>query len=213
MWGTSDMSDRYAHNWAKRSRDTKRSRQHGDTVQCSCCGGYYDWDEVEVHHTSYQGENDRAGVNIFPICGSKQDPGTCHHWVHQQGNWITDKWDPTWGNHNSRSVVKRLQRGYRTGNPEGLDFEIPWALISAIGAMAIGWIIMSALFNGKPQQRTAIVTSPVNVRSAPSQSAVKLGTLPKGRSVKVWEVKDGWFRIDNGQWIAGNFVKERGLKR
>lgn len=204
------MSDRYAHDWATRSRDTKRSRQHGNEVQCSCCGGYYDWDEVEVHHANYQGENDRAGVNIFPICGSKQDVGTCHHWVHSHRNWIKDKWDPTWGNHNTRSVVRRLQRGYRTGNPEGFAFDVPWALISAVGAITIGWLLMSAILaNPKPiATRTAIVDRPLNVRSGPGTNYPTTGKpLNKGDSIAVVGEDKGWVQIGDRRWIAGNYLK------
>ncbi len=215
MWDVSDMSDRYAHDWATRSRDTKRSRQQGDTVQCSCCGGYYPWDDIEVHHANYQGENDRAGVNIFPICGSKQDPGTCHHWVHSQGNWIKDKWDPVWGNHNTRSVVKRLQRGYATGNPEGnglmMPDRIPWLGIGAVAA--IGLFALASLSKPKPTipadalaaingDRICTTTQLANIRNP---NPIGIPTKVPGQTIGVGskvtvEGNGEWLEVRSGQW-------------
>lgn len=91
----------------------------------------------------------------------------------------------------------------------------PWLGIAAvIGIVLIGWSMVTR--SPSPQVKaptTAIVLAPVNIRKGPSVKTAKVGTLPKGRSVPVLEVKDGWFRIDNGQWIAGIFAKVKGVKK
>jgi hypothetical protein len=182
-----NYEDRYPSNWGTRARDTKRSRQQGDTVQCSCCGGHYYWDDVEVHHANYQGENDRVGVNIFPVCGSKQDPGSCHHWLHQQGNWIVDKWDPVWGNHNVASTIKRLQRGYATGNPEGHD--IPWLGIGVVVAIGfiLGWLFL------RPSAPTVTVRQLANVRSTPNGKV--LCKVQKGDRLSIVDDSSTWIKV------------------
>jgi hypothetical protein len=214
MWGNSDMSDRYSDDWATKSRDTKRSRQYDDgSVQCSCCGGYFHWDDIEVHHTSYQKDNDTAGVNIFPICGSKQDEGSCHHWVHQQGNWKRDKWDPVWGNHNEAHVVKRLQRGYATGNPDSVwpvfAFpQWPWMTIGVCSAAAL--VCLAMMTKPVAVKRIAIVAKPVNVRLAPTVAAPKLDKpLQTKTMVTVYEESNGWSRIGDGQWVASNYLRSK----
>ena len=202
--------DRYPHDWPARSIATKRSRQQGKKVQCSCCGKFHRWDKIEVHHTSYEGEGDRAGVNIFPICGSKQDIGTCHHWVHQQGNWIKDK--NCWFNRNTPAIVRRLQHGY-AGDPIGETR--PWlGIVGALGAIAIGWFMMSLFLGGiHPVKRTAIVSATVNVRQGPGVAYAKSGNpLTKGATVEILEEKNGWVRIKglgDRSWIAGNYTKPK----
>jgi len=201
---------RYPHRWAALSRDTKLSRKHGKKVQCSCCNRLWPWDDVEVHHTSYEGEGDRAGVNIFPVCGSKQDIGTCHHWVHQKGNWMQE--DDTWQNRNTPAIVARLQHGY-AGDPIGETR--PWlGIVGALGALAIGWFMMSLFLGGvKPVKRTAIVSATVNIRQGPGVAYAKSGKpLTKGATVEILEEKNGWVRIkglDDRSWIAGNFTKQK----
>ena len=202
---TTHTIDRYPHDWATRSRDTKRSRQQGKKVQCSCCEKLHPWDNIEVHHSSYKGERDRAGVNIFPVCGSKQDVGTCHHLLHKKDNWIKDK--NIWHNRNPPAIVRRLQKGY-AGASSGVDG--PWlSIVGAIGAMAIGWFVVS-LFVGRinPAKESAIVTEVVNVRQGPGVAYPKSGKpLPKGAAVEVMERKDGWVKIGDDHWISEKYTR------
>lgn len=209
---TNQDNDRYPHDWPARSIATKRIRQQGEKVQCSCCGDLFPWGQIEVHHTSYQGDGDRAGVNIFPVCGSKQDVGTCHHLLHKKGNWIKDK--NYWYNRNTPSIVRHLQSRYHGESPEST----PWLVIlGAIGAIAIGWFVMSSMIGVKPVKKsavqTSIVTAPVNVRQGPGDGYPKIGKpLPKGATVVVLEKKNGWVRIrgnSDRSWIAGNYAKPK----
>ena len=209
-------NDRYPHDWPARSRDAKLSRKQGESVQCSCCRRFWPWDQIEVHHSSYEGENDTAGVNIFPVCGSKQDVGTCHHLLHKKGNWIKDK--NYWYNRNTPAIVHYLQSGYHGESGESSE-STPWLVIlGAIGAVAIGWLVMSTAIDGnKPVKKTAaqtsIVIAPVNVRQGPGDGYPKVGKpLPTGAAVVILEKKNGWMRIKgNGDrsWIAGNYAKPK----
>ena len=199
--------DRYPHDWHSRSRNTKLSRKRGEKVQCSCCTRFWPWDEVEVHHSSYEDEADRAGVNIFPVCGSKQDIGTCHHWVHQKGNWIKEE-DP-WNNRNTGMIVRRLQDGYANGS---IRVDTPWLSVAgAIGAIAIGWFMMSSFLGGvQPTANSAIVQSAVNVRQGPGSKYPKSGKpLVKGAIATILEEKDGWIRIGDGLWVAKNYTRNK----
>jgi SH3-like domain-containing protein len=208
---TTQEINRYPHDWPARSRDAKLSRKQGEKVQCSCCRRFWPWDEVEVHHSSYQLENDRAGVNIFPVCGSKQDPGTCHHWLHKKENWIKDR--DIWKNRNTDAVVRRLQDGYTPtasasiSDPISEDF--PWLGIAAtIAALAVGWVLFNPFRSVQPQQRTAIIESPVNVRQGPGSAYPKNGgPLAKGTTVEILEEKDGWIRVNGRSWIFKNQTK------
>ena len=201
---TTQEIDRYPHDWHTRSRDTKRSRQHGEKVQCSLCGKLHPWDHIETHHSSYQGENDRAGVNIFPVCGSKQDIGTCHHLVHQKGNWIKDK--NIRHNRNSPAIVRQLQQGYAGASSE----DSPWlGIVAAIGVASIGWFIVNSFMGSiKPVKEAAITTETVNVRQCPAVTCPKAGKpIAKGAAVDILEEENGWIRIGDGAWIAKNYTK------
>ena len=204
MTTTTQKIDPYPHGWATLSRNTKRSRKQGKKVQCSCCGKFHPWDHVETHHSSYQGENDQAGVNIFPICGSKQDIGTCHHWVHEKENWIQK--DDVRLNHNIPAIVHRLQRGYAGDKSE----DGPWlGIAAAIGVVTVGWFVAHSFSGGdKPVSRTAIVTAAVNVRQCPAVTCPKAGRpIAKGASVDILEEQDGWLRIGDGRWISDKYTK------
>jgi len=221
---TTQEINRYPHDWHARSRDTKLSRKQGEKVQCSCCRRFWPWEDVEVHHSSYKLEDDRAGVNIFPICGSKQDIGTCHHWVHKKENWIKDR--DTWKNRNTPKIVRRLQDGYALAlNPPGIPMasisvpieeESPWLGIAAtIGALTIGLLLLNPFRGIQPQQgRTAIVETTVNVRQGPGSAYPKAGKpLSKGIMVEILEEKDGWIRISDRSWIAKNYTKNNPTSR
>ena len=177
---TNQDNDRYPHDWPARSIATKRSRQQGEDVQCSCCGYLFPWGQIEVHHTSYQGDGDTAGVNIFPVCGSKQEPGTCHHLLHKKGNWIKDQ--NYWFNRNTPAIVHRLQSVYANRFVSmNMDMDIPWlGIVGAIGAVAIGWFVISSVLREvkpvkKAADRASIVLAPVNVRQGPGDGYPKVG--------------------------------------
>ncbi|MFN8393493.1 MAG: TIGR02594 family protein [Bacteroidia bacterium] len=53
--------------------------------------------------------------------------------------------------------------------------------------------------------------SSLNVRSGPGPSFGKVGNpLTDGTKVQVYEKKDGWLRIGNGQWVSADYVKLTG---
>ena len=52
------------------------------------------------------------GWDVFPVCGSTNERGSCHHRLHNRGNWIIDKRNPKWGNHNKFSTICRLRLGW-----------------------------------------------------------------------------------------------------
>jgi hypothetical protein len=53
-----------------------------------------------------------AGWDVFPVCGSTNEPGTCHHRLHRKGNWIIDSKNPKWGNHNTIAKIWQLRLGW-----------------------------------------------------------------------------------------------------
>lgn len=58
------------------------------------------------------------------------------------------------------------------------------------------------------KNESAIVINPVNVRIGPSESFALAGNpLPKGTPVKKLEERNGWVRVGDRQWVAGNFIR------
>ncbi|HEX2900147.1 MAG TPA: TIGR02594 family protein [Bacteroidia bacterium] len=56
-----------------------------------------------------------------------------------------------------------------------------------------------------------VTASSLNVRSGAGANFSKVGNaLASGAKVQVYEKKDGWLRIGNGQWVSGDFVKLNG---
>ncbi len=56
-----------------------------------------------------------------------------------------------------------------------------------------------------------VTASSLNVRSGAGASFGKVGNpLATGAKVQVYEKKDGWLRIGNGQWVSADFVKLNG---
>ena len=58
-------------------------------------------------------------------------------------------------------------------------------------------------------KKTHKVKANLNVRSEPSTAGGKktiVGELKKGALVTVYEKKNGWCRIGNSQWVAGNYL-------
>lgn len=75
---------------------------------CCCC---LERESSEVHHTDYQGELDQKGVNQYPVCSGRDD--TCHEKLcHSFTNWIKDRENPVWGNHNTEEWKNKLRSGY-----------------------------------------------------------------------------------------------------
>jgi hypothetical protein len=53
-----------------------------------------------------------VGWDVFPVCGSQNEQESCHWRLHLGSNWVRDKQDPTWGNHNKWLPVWRLRLGW-----------------------------------------------------------------------------------------------------
>lgn len=110
-----DCSKRYPSNWSSLSQTVKDSQSIqtplGKKVRCALCGGLFDWEQVQTHHTYYTGDNDIPGQNIFAVCGDKNDSGTCHHFLHQKGNYHYSA-DPVFGSYNSPELINRLRENY-----------------------------------------------------------------------------------------------------
>lgn len=101
------------------------------------------------------------------------------------------------------SAIGMLRKGDRIQvletNGNWLKIEAGW-VYSAHVKMDNG----SSLYNEK---KTAVVTAnQLNIRSAPSTTAEKIGTLQMNQSVEVLETSGEWIRTNYG-WINKNFVK------
>lgn len=50
----------------------------------------------------------------------------------------------------------------------------------------------------------------LNIRSTPNAQATKLGTASMGAILRIYEMKEGWYRISNTkqEWVNGNYVKD-----
>ena len=46
----------------------------------------------------------------------------------------------------------------------------------------------------------------LNVRAGASTNYKKVKALPKGAKVTVYETKNGWSRIGNGQWVSSRYL-------
>lgn len=100
--GKPDYSVRYEYShYAKNCAITHQAT--GGT--CCCCNAV---PSKEIHHTSYRGEEDEPGVNLFPVCER------CHSEIcHSKDNWVTDPDNPVWGNHSTPGFAKALQHNYQ----------------------------------------------------------------------------------------------------
>lgn len=113
-----DYSQRYSESWSKNSADVKRMQSpDGKRVKCACCGKLFDWENTQTHHLFYlkdeQGiPQEVAGNNLVAVCGSKQQPGSCHHTLHNKKYYFHDSVDPVWGNKNSDEVIRQLQGNF-----------------------------------------------------------------------------------------------------
>jgi uncharacterized protein YgiM (DUF1202 family) len=56
--------------------------------------------------------------------------------------------------------------------------------------------------------RGTISTDNINVRSGPSTKNTIVTKLAKGTLVRVYEEKNGWYRIGDGQWVSKSLVKK-----
>ena len=82
----SNDSSRYGPDWSKRSRRVRRST----FGICSLC-----WTRAskQTHHARYEDVlgpirgREVPGWDIFPLCGSTREPGSCHTRVHTGGRW------------------------------------------------------------------------------------------------------------------------------
>ncbi|NEP50595.1 MAG: HNH endonuclease [Moorea sp. SIO3C2] len=104
-----DLSDKFQldspydvrYSYAKHRQKLAQSHQLTGGM-CSCC---LENNSEEVHHTSYQGGNDKPGVNMFPVCKS------CHYeFCHNDDNWIKKYiWDST----NTKEWKAKLSAGFK----------------------------------------------------------------------------------------------------
>lgn len=56
--------------------------------------------------------------------------------------------------------------------------------------------------------RGTATTDGLNVRSGPATKYPVVTKLPKGAAVRVFEQKNGWFRIGAGEWVLGTLIKK-----
>ena len=190
----SKFDARYTDNWHNLSKAVKQSQMKGDRVQCACCQRLFSWENTETHHTSYLGEGDRAGVNLFALCGNTRSPGTCHHWVHLKEQWHRSKTDPVWGSGNHKNIVTQLQNNYAAQSrpmEQSDGRSMLWAVLAIVGAIGV-----FALFQGKPKftptQKTIVVSQRANIRA-----------IPNGKILCVVE-RNEILRVlsTDGQWIS-----------
>ncbi len=59
--------------------------------------------------------------------------------------------------------------------------------------------------------RGVVTTNDLNVRSGPAAKYSIIIKLPKGQAVKVFEEKNGWLRIGDGQWVLKTLIKKTSL--
>lgn len=113
-----DYSVRYSDNWSKNSADVKRQQSpDGQRVRCGCCGKTFEWERTQTHHLFYEQDEqgvpiERGGYNLVAVCGSAQEPGTCHHTLHSKKYYFHDPVDSVWGNKNNDEVIARLQANW-----------------------------------------------------------------------------------------------------
>lgn len=69
----------------------------------------------------------------------------------------------------------------------------------------------SAVKKAAQTQSGTITASALNVRSGPGTGHKTVGSaLKQGASVSILEKKDGWFKIGQGKWVFGKYVKVAG---
>lgn len=59
----------------------------------------------------------------------------------------------------------------------------------------------------KPTESGVITAAQLNVRAGAGTDAKVVRTLKSGDKVEIYEKKDGWLRIANGEWVSAKFVK------
>lgn len=56
-------------------------------------------------------------------------------------------------------------------------------------------------------EKTVKVKTRLNVRNGASKEAKIIRQLPDGAKVPVFEIKDGWARIGDGEWAMADYLK------
>ena len=56
-------------------------------------------------------------------------------------------------------------------------------------------------------EKTVKVKTRLNVRNGASKEAKIIRQLPDGAKVSVFEIKDGWARIGDGEWAMSDYLK------
>lgn len=119
---------RYGPGWQNLAARTK-ALQGG---KCACCGNVFPSSALQVHHVRYSDTSgmlgDRAvpGIDVFAVCGSKQDVGSCHHKLHAPGIWLVDPINPALGNRNAPEIIQSLKRNFQglTWREDGARFSV-----------------------------------------------------------------------------------------
>lgn len=56
-------------------------------------------------------------------------------------------------------------------------------------------------------RKSRVIAASLNIRSGPGSQYAKLGALPKDSEALIYEVREGWCRIDiNEKWVSGQFL-------
>ncbi len=75
-------------------------------------------------------------------------------------------------------------------------------------AFVISPFFVSAVSAKEAIFNASVTTDKLFVRSGPGKEYQKVGQLEAGRVVKVFERKNGWYRIATKQWVGGQFLKK-----
>jgi|GEM_PF-3399531 len=105
-----------------------------------------------------------------------------------------------------KSQPSQLQNQNESSQQEGQSFAPPaFQLKASTAASANTSKTTAQMADG---ERTGTITAQeLNVRSGPSGSSTKVGTKKNGDKVTIFEEKNGWIRIGDGQWVSANYVK------
>ena len=99
------ISNKHDARYSYPSYSRKLARMHQATNNICCCCLHAQ--SQEGHHTSYEGEEDQEGDNLYGLCKP------CHDLSHTNENWVKDEDNPVWGNHSTAEWKAKLQNGYQ----------------------------------------------------------------------------------------------------
>lgn len=90
---------RYAPNWS----EVRREAHNATWGICCLCRKEL---SVEAHHSRYLHKNDKAGLNVWPLCLH------CHKLSHSPKHWIKHKGNPLWKSRNTDEWEEKLRQGF-----------------------------------------------------------------------------------------------------